>query len=802
MSTPALFASIPQPLVVFRPVRDRDGTVADFVYESVNAAAADFYGRSSSDLVGSRMLELHPNMADTELFRAYCHIAAGGEPLVVQDLEYEQDLLGGQLRYYDVRAMEVGGCVSAMWIDVTERHRALEALARSEEWARKKQAEIQSIFDSQIDPFVRFENVFDESGRIVDLRFAEANPAAAAYNNLTLDQMIGMTFLELFPNLMKHGPMAEYLQCATDGTPVVLDDYFYPNEVLGSERRYDIRAVQCEGGMALTWRDVTERYRAIEEIIASEQRYRLLADNTSDVVWQVDPEGRVAWASESTHAILGWLVDDVLGTVAADYLHPDDLSRALESRNRVLEGSEIRQRFRVRRGDSSFVWMAFVVRPLPSADGATSRVVAMHDVTAEVAARDQLEEVIGRDPLTGLMTRDAMQAAIARAGEHDGGCVTLLCVGPDSLSTINDAFGHAAGDIVLAATAARLVLEAGDVDAVGRGAGVDFLVLLADRDGATNAAELAERIRRSAKEAIDLGRHVVTPTVSIGIASMSGDGDPSELIRSATLAMRAAKDAGRDCLAYASSEQAALAEQKVTIVAAAADALRAGQIVAWFQPVHDLRTHERVGYEALARWLTADGSVREPAAFLPLIETLPLIVELDSAVLRQSIHLLAEIPAAQFVSVNASSRALSTPDYVDGLIAILDDSGVDPARLHLEVTETDLLDVSGSVVAGMRRIAATGVQWYVDDFGTGYSSISHLRDLPIRGLKLDLTFTAGITVGDERSIRLAQALAGLATGLGLDTIAEGIETQQQAAVLSSQGWRLGQGWLYGRATAL
>ncbi len=154
------------------------------------------------------------------------------------------------------------------------------------------------------------------------------------------------------------------------------------------------------------------------------------------------------------------------------------------------------------------------------------------------------------------------------------------------------------------------------------------------------------------------------------------------------------------------------------------------------------------------------------------------------------------------MSVNVSARSLSSDAYADQLVSILRDSGVEPARLHLEITETALLDVSRAVVGRMQRIADAGGHWYVDDFGTGYSSISHLRDLPVRGLKLDLSFTRGVGQGDLRSIRLAHALAGLAQGLGLDSVAEGVETRSRRQSSARRAGRHGQGWLYGKAAAL
>ena len=164
--------------------------------------------------------------------------------------------------------------------------------------------------------------------------------------------------------------------------------------------------------------------------------------------------------------------------------------------------------------------------------------------------------------------------------------------------------------------------------------------------------------------------------------------------------------------------------------------------------------------------------------------------------------MLARLPGPLHIAVNVSASTLTNVDYADVVIEALTQSGADPGRLILEVTETALLIVTKPIRDAMARLADFGVRWYADDFGTGYSSIANLRDLPITGLKLDMSFTAGIRRGDRTSERLGQALSGLAEGLGLDTVAEGVETAEEAAVLIAQGWKHGQGWLFGRPAPL
>jgi EAL domain-containing protein (putative c-di-GMP-specific phosphodiesterase class I) len=210
-----------------------------------------------------------------------------------------------------------------------------------------------------------------------------------------------------------------------------------------------------------------------------------------------------------------------------------------------------------------------------------------------------------------------------------------------------------------------------------------------------------------------------------------------------------------------------------------------------------LKDHEICGYEALARWRSPDGTTLEPEEFLPIAEASALIVDVDLSILTQALKLLKATETGH-MAVNVSAPSLASSRYQERFKEILDESGVEPGRLRLEVTETALLHMTKDITKTMEMIAETGVTWYVDDFGTGYSSISHLRDLPISGLKLDKSFTQGIRQGDEKCVKLAQGLIGLAEGLGLETVAEGIESLKEEEVLQGQGWTYGQGWLYGR----
>ena len=290
--------------------------------------------------------------------------------------------------------------------------------------------------------------------------------------------------------------------------------------------------------------------------------------------------------------------------------------------------------------------------------------------------------------------------------------------------------------------------------------------------------------------------------MSVGIAIGERDSDPEQLIRDASAAMGQAKADGRDRYAFADPTMAEQARRRLEGEQRIRVGLEDNRFTAYFQPIVDLATSQLSEYEALARFRREDGSIADPGRFMGIAEASSLVCDIDLAVLAAGLAALKELPDPLTVSVNVSMVTLTRAGYTERLRRAIVESGVRPSRLHLEVTETALLGDATAVVDAVGTIAGLGARWYVDDFGTGYSSISHLRDLPVSGLKLDVSFSRGIREGDEKSTRLANALVGLARGLGLDTVAEGIESEHEAQLLLGQGWRHGQGYLYGRAEPL
>ena len=547
------------------------------------------------------------------------------------------------------------------------------------------------------------------------------------------------------------------------------------------------------------------------QLAEPQQQLSSLVEPGADVVCRLDGEGRIAWLSASVERCLGWRPGQLLGQ-GLEAITPAAHHAGLATL-RSQEPGGVSLDLPLRHADGHSCWMRVTARPLPAGKGGGKEegggwISGWRDIQAEVTLRHQLDQALHTDPLTGLICSSALlsqvEAALVRS------TTAILSIGIDRLSQLNNALTHRAGDLLIATVARRLGQALLRPEHLARGTGDTFIVLLDGVESAEGAGAIAAALRQAVKGPLTYQGHTINPTVSIGLAiaqrGLAGDPIPlptaDELLRDAHLAMRAAAKRGRDRCEFADQGLALRAQRSLVLQQALRTAIEAGELQAWYMPVVDLSSGTLRGYEALVRWPRADGRLDMPDTFLPIARSCQLGEAIDLQVLRQSIATLAALPPPLTVAVNLCAETLAQDNLVEVVERLLREALVAPERLHLEITETALLHLDTVVTSTIRRLAALGVRWLVDDFGTGYSSISHLRDLPIHGLKLDCSFTTGLRGGDQKSVRLAQALAGLAEGLELETVAEGIESAEEALSLRDLGWSCGQGWFFGKAAPL
>jgi diguanylate cyclase (GGDEF)-like protein len=412
------------------------------------------------------------------------------------------------------------------------------------------------------------------------------------------------------------------------------------------------------------------------------------------------------------------------------------------------------------------------------------------------------------DPLTGLLTRPAfeerMTDAIGEARERGDG-IALLFVDLDRFKVVNDTYGHALGDGLLRRIASQLRGHVRQADLVGRLGGDEFVVALQGLRDPEGSAQVAEKLLEVLNEPQEVaGRHVDVGA-SIGVALFPHDGDDVKaLIKSADHAMYQVKQAGRNAIGFSTAETKVAGDRRRELERQLRTALHEDEFELHYQPKIDLASGEPIGVELLLRWRNAQLGIVSPEEFVPMAEETGVILPLGRWILRQACEQLAAWDAAGLrpgaMSVNVSTLQFRQPDFAVAVKDALEASGVEPSRLELEITEPVLMKDVEASVRMLRRLAAMGVRIVLDDFGTGYSSLGHLQHLPLHGLKIDRSFVAGLalrgggTAGGTAPI--VETILALGQKLGLEVVAEGVETRAQLAWLREAGCDAAQGFLF------
>jgi diguanylate cyclase (GGDEF)-like protein len=469
-----------------------------------------------------------------------------------------------------------------------------------------------------------------------------------------------------------------------------------------------------------------------------------------------------------------------------------------------------------------------LVLPLPASDGLRGALGVTSDRPIPGEVRDALEAL--RAQVTLALERAALTAELTRRASYDeltglpnrsvlrqrlegelaapgpgGGVLALLLLDLDDFKTINDSLGHARGDEVLVEVAERLraCLRHGDLAA--RLGGDEFAVLLRRVAGQVEAVAVAERLVEHLRTPVSVSGREVLARASIGIRTAPRDGqqDPDELLRDADVAMYAAKAGGRGTVRVFDAAMHTRAVQRLDFEASLRRAVIEQQFTVRYQPVVELDGARLAGLEALVRWDHPERGLVMPGEFVALAEDTGLIVPIGRWVLHAACQAIRDwqrrfpLDSPPFISVNLSVRQLQQPDLLEDVVGALDASGLDPAGLMLEITESVLVVDEEAIIQRLRELRALGVHLAVDDFGTGYSSLAYLRRLPVDTLKLAKPFVDGLTRGVEQAA-LAHAILRMADVLGLAVIAEGIEQEAQALELEALGCRYGQGYHFAR----
>ena len=553
---------------------------------------------------------------------------------------------------------------------------------------------------------------------------------------------------------------------------------------------------------------VVERVVLSREVIRrnSEAYFRTLVHDTSDVILIVDDQGRIRYATPSARSIFGDVPVD--GEYLWDLVQPDEreeITRALAEmrRGEGAEGGEIGQDWRITARDGSYVEVEVRCSDLRHEPTVGGLVLTLRDVTEQRQLERELKYRAFHDSLTGLPNRVLFQERVVRAlarTRRTSGIVGVLFIDLDDFKVTNDTMGHSVGDELLVAAGMRLSALTTGTGTAARLGGDEFGLLIEDAPDRAAVENLAEAIVLAFQEPFTLAIGSAIVTATVGVATSEDATSTSDLIRSADLALYAAKSAGkRQWRRYQPVLSAGMMRRR-DLQAALDSAVTESAFTLVYQPIVELETGAVAGFEALLRWPHAEWGMVQPDQFIALAEETGHILPLGAWVLQQATTDLARwqqnAPGHPpvYVSVNVSARQLRDPGFVGGVRRRLTESGLHPSSLVLELTESGLLRPDQRLRADLEELQGMGMRLAIDDFGTGYSSLSYLRDLPIDVLKIDKSFVDGIAVSTQR-LALAEVIIRIAKTLGLTVIAEGIESEIQRDMLVSMGCRYGQGYL-------
>jgi diguanylate cyclase (GGDEF)-like protein/PAS domain S-box-containing protein len=570
--------------------------------------------------------------------------------------------------------------------------------------------------------------------------------------------------------------------------------------------------VICAGiaALALVARiaDLLRRERTAAALSAeSEHRFRELADRTSDVVLICDRDGAIRYASPAVGEY-GYTPAELAGRPLSELVHPEDRAAGVRTLRAAGAGRQpARLPCRVRSADGTWRHVESTVSRYREMGAPDRLLITARDVSDQIALRRQVTYLTYHDGLTGLPNRayvedrakDAIDRGAAAGPDRPPAQAGAIFIDLDGFTAVNDSVGHGAGDLLLAQAARRLRAAVPPEDTVARWGGDEFAVLVQSAASAPEIVDIAERLATAiAAEPFQVAEREISLTASIGVA-LAGGGAHGHLLRNADVAMSRAKDSGGGRVEVFAAHMHADVMRRLEMASDLRAAITAGNLGLEYQPVVDFATSRVIGVEALARWSRAGQPV--PAAeFLGVAEDSGLVVPLGEQVLREACTQAAAWRGsgrAVGMSVNFSLRQVTAAGFAASVLTVLDETGLPPGALTLEVAERVLIEGAGPMADGLAELRRHGVRLAIDDFGTGYASLAYLRQLAVDIIKIDPSFVAGL--GEDATLAmLTRTIIQVGHDLGIEVVAEGIERPEHLELLRDMGCGLGQGYLIAR----
>ncbi|MDR4887840.1 EAL domain-containing protein [Fredinandcohnia sp. QZ13] len=550
-----------------------------------------------------------------------------------------------------------------------------------------------------------------------------------------------------------------------------------------------------------------EKQKQVEE---QNEKYRLIAENTTDLISLIEVDGSFQYTSPSFEAILNYDISTIRHLNFFDMIHPDDQAmvnkeiRIFCKRKKTVRHIEIR--IRDNKGDYTDIEASFSVIDKSSFSKNDLILVVMRDIRFRKIFEQKIYHLAFHDTLTNLPNRRSFmnelnREILDRKKMKTPSKMSVLFIDLDNFKSINDQWGHDVGDQVLI-EAARIIKNAiRPSDLVGRVGGDEFIALLKDIKDEEDLKKYVNQIITKFNSPISISGQEYILTCSIGIATYPNDGISSrELIKNADDALYNVKNTGKNHYLIFNNKIKNESLERRLLENALRNAIKEEQFYLEYQPKLNISTKQLIGMEALVRWRHPELGTIPPGKFISLAEETGLIVPLGEWILRESCKQMKkwqEIGNQSLViSVNVSIRQLEDPNFIKTVEKILKETDLDPKWLEIEVTESVFMDVNDAASV-LEEIRQLGIQISIDDFGTGYSSLSYLKHLPIDTLKVDASFIKDIHENEE-SKAIVKSVLTLAATLGLNVIAEGIETQEHVNELNKDGLLFGQGFYFSK----
>ena len=567
--------------------------------------------------------------------------------------------------------------------------------------------------------------------------------------------------------------------------------------------------------------------RVRRQLAEREQLFQLISENAADMIAVIDRNGQRLYNSPAYQKILGYGVEELAATSSMDQIHPDDRARVLEASAKANDtGRGERLEYRIRHKDGSWRWLESTANAIRGPqDEIVGLVIVNRDITERKRAEDRLVHQSFHDGLTGLPNRalflDRLQRAITLSRRHTDFKFAVLFIDIDEFKVFNDSLGHAAGDSLLVQIAQRLSNRLRGLDTISRPrvgekqelvvdentlarpGGDEFTVLIEELHDPSDAIRVAERMQQRLAAPFDCNGQEIVLSASIGIAFSSKAGvEASDILRDAEIAMYRAKSNGKGGCEVFDPAVHAGAIKRLQLETDLRKALELNQFRVYYQPIVSLSDGQIVGFETLSRWQRPEGLVM-PGEFIAVADETGIILSINRQLLYEACRQLrswqASFPSDPplTVNVNVTPKEFAQPDLAAQIGKTLQETGLDPSCLNLEITETiAMADADRSAVV-LSELKSVGVRLDIDDFGTGYSSLSRLQHFPVDTLKIDRSFVSRMDT-DVETREIVRVIVMLAHGLGLKVVAEGVETKVQAEMLKDLGCEFAQGFLYSR----